>query len=158
MILQTSGILIFEPENVTNKHFKQSEWKRMAIIQTNDDLAEYYAWFLKKRFSLKLNPPLRGSHVTIISDRIIDADAEKFKLSSEKYNNTLVNFEYDTDTRSNGEHWWLRVTCEEAYKIRFECGLPEKPYFNLHLTLGHASEKNLWFSQYILETILRFNL
>ena len=68
------GILEFDPINVTKKHDNQSSWKKVAIVrfENDDDTWSYYAWFLKKRFNLNLNKPLRGTHLTIINDIVDD--------------------------------------------------------------------------------------
>jgi len=55
------GKIEFDPVNVTKKHDKQSSWKKVAMVrfQNNDDTYAYYSWFLKKRFNLVLNKPIR---------------------------------------------------------------------------------------------------
>lgn len=155
MILRGTGILKVTPPDVTKKHEKQSEWKKVAIIETNDDLALYYKWFLRKRFNLFLLNPLRGSHITIINDRINHARAEIMP----KFDNLELEFFYDiTKIRSNANHWWMNLECPQAEEIRKELGLAPKPYFGFHLTLGLSNEKNLAHSQYILDSCMRFNL
>jgi len=156
MIFPVRGYLEFEPENVTKKHNFQHSWKRVAMIRTNCDMHLYYAWFLKKRFSLELNKPLRGTHVTIISDKIIDR--ELFDRIAKTFNKKEILFYVDPEPRSNGEHWWLRVYCPDAIAIRVAAGLNPDPYFSFHLTLGLANEKNLHHSEYILRQCKRFNL
>ena len=65
--------LDFRPENVTKKHNRQSSWKHVAIAKLEkDDTHLYYAWLLERRFNLPLVQPLRGSHITIISDIMDD--------------------------------------------------------------------------------------
>ena len=54
-MIEIKGILEFDPVNVTKKHLKQSSWKRTAIVKFNDDISEYYSWFLQKRFDLKFD-------------------------------------------------------------------------------------------------------
>ena len=36
------------------------------------DVAEYYSWFVSKRYNLILNKPLRGAHVSFINDSLRD--------------------------------------------------------------------------------------
>ena len=64
------GKIIFDPGDKTRKHTNQSSWKRIAMIQLYCDIHLYYAWFIYKRYSLLLNKPIRGTHITIISDKI----------------------------------------------------------------------------------------
>ena len=158
MLVKTTGKILFEPENITKKHIAQ-DWKKNALIITNDDLNEYYAWFLKKRFDLKFNKLLRGSHITFISDKITDENSlELFEKAKLLYDYKDITFYYDLEPRTNVKHWWLRVYSDEAENIREIAGLNRIPYFNFHLTLGYINDLNLNHSQYILDTIKLFNI
>lgn len=155
MLFKVRGILNFSPEDKTKKHKSQSSWKRTAMINTNCDLSEYYAWFIKKRFNLELNKPLRGTHVTIISD-IVDADI--FNQASKFFNGKEIDFYFETEPRTDSKHWWLRVYCPDAENIRESIGLSREPYFSFHLTIGYANEKNIIHSEYILRQCKMFEL
>ena len=74
------------------------------------------------------------------------------------FNGKEINFYIETEPRSNGSHWWLRVHCPEAESIRELMGLSRDPYFGLHLTVGHANEKYIAHSEYITEQCKRFEL
>jgi hypothetical protein len=154
MIFKVTGILHFEPENKTRKHNSQASWKRVAMIMVPGDIHMYYSWFIKKRYSLELNKPLRGAHLTIINDS--EREAPDFEKAKEIFDGKEVSFYVDPDPRTNGEHWWLRAYCPEGEAIREVCGLRREPYFNFHLTLGHANEKVKDHSLYIFECIKRF--
>jgi len=154
MLIKVKGILEFSPEDVTRKHKNQSSWKRVAMIRTDCDLDRYYAWFLKKRFNLELNKNLRGSHVTFISDKL---EKSIFDEATKIFNGKEIEFFIETEPRSNGGHWWLRVHCPDAESIREAIGLPRDPYFGLHLTIGHANNKNYLHSLYAWRCFERFN-
>jgi hypothetical protein len=146
---KTYGNLVFDPINHTNKHEKQSSWKKHAIIIIDDESCEYYQWFLKKRFNLHLLPPLRKSHVTLINDKY--DNQELWDLVKEKYNNKIIDLYLDVDVQSNGKHWFLNVPnehTEELDNIRKELNLGS-PFFHYHFTIGFPNERNLEFSQYI---------
>jgi hypothetical protein len=138
MVIEVKGIIEFEPENKTRKHAEQSEWKRVVMIRVDDDTSAYYAWFLKRRFNLELNKPLRGTHVTFISDKFND---KKYEEAKRMFDGAPITFYHEIEPCSNGEHWWLRVHCEDAENIREFLGLARNPYFGMHLTLGRAEEK-----------------
>jgi len=92
------------------------------------DVAEYYAWFIKKRYNLILNKPLRGAHISFIND---------------------------STPKTNDEHWWLNIPHEEREQlqsIREELGLG-RPYFGMHMSIGYVNEKNLPHSKYIHDLI-----
>ena len=69
------GIIHFDPVNFTKKQTDQSSWKRVAMVMFDGEMTEYYAWFIKKRYDLVLNKPLRGAHVTFINDSLNDMKA-----------------------------------------------------------------------------------
>ena len=156
MLIKAKGIIEFEPEDKTKKHLTQASWKRVAMIRTHDDLCEYYAWFIKKRFSLELNKPLRGSHVTFINDR--DIEVPYFEETKSLFDGKEITFYVDPEPRSNGEHWWLRVYCSDAESIRTVCGTTPIPYFAFHLTIGYATHLRLEHSKYILDICKRHKI
>lgn len=155
MLFKVKGILDFYPEDISKKHIAQSEWKRVAIIKTNCDIAHYYAWYLKTRFNLILNEPVRGTHVTFISDRVNNI---KYDTVGQELNGKEITFYYENTPKSNGKHWWLRVWSTDAEDIRESIGIDRIPYFSFHLTLGYANEKNIEHSKYILECCKKFEL
>ena len=155
-VVKARGVLQFQPKDMTKKHKLHASWKRTAMIMCNDDLAEYYAWFLLKRFNLKLNKPLRGTHVTFINDR--EKDVPMFDEAGKMFNGKEIDFYLDLEPLTNGEHWWLRVYSPDTEAIRVICGGSPEPYYGLHLTLGYANEKNLEHSEYILRCAKKFNI
>ena len=138
MVFKVRGILEFSPEDKTKKHASQASWKSVAMIRTECELDRYYAWFLKKRFNLELNKNLRGTHVTFINDKM---DKDIFEQAAKMFDGKEIDFYVETEPRSSGEHWWLRVHCPESEIIREAMGLTRDPYFALHLTLGNAVVK-----------------
>lgn len=157
MLIKLRGTLEFSPEDKTRKHKSQSSWKRVALIKTDCDLDRYYAWFLKKRFNLELNPNLRGSHITFISDKL---DKTIFDQASKIFNGREIDFYIELEPKTSVGHWWLRAFSPDAENIREAMGLDRNPYYGLHLTLGNVkpTEVALAHSEYILEQCKRFNL
>ena len=156
LLLKLKGKLHFEPANKTRKHNEQASWKRVAMIIIKDDTCDYYAWFIRKRYNLELNKPLRGTHVTIINDR--NTEAINFDKVKEECEGKEITFYIDSTPRTNGEHWWLRVWSNDAEDIRVKCGLRAKPYFDFHLTIGYANSRWIEHAKYIHECIKRFEV
>jgi hypothetical protein len=155
-MLKMESKISFFPENKTRKHNSQSSWKRTAIAEIEGDIHLYYAWVLENRFNLKLNKPLRGAHVTFISDIV---NSKIYEEVASIFDGRIMSFEYNpAEIRTNGSHWWLKVYSTDAENLRVACGLDPKPFFNFHLTIGHANEKNIEHSKYILDCIKMFNL
>ena len=150
------GIIKFDPKDVTKKHGDQSVWKKTAMVMFGGDIAEYYAWFIKIRYNLVLNRPLRRGHVTFINDRASDMNG-KWEEVKAKWHNKEIEVVIDLDPRTDSDdegskgHWWFKVPeedREELQGIRAELGLG-RPFFGLHMSLGHANEKNMEHSKYI---------
>jgi hypothetical protein len=153
------GKIEFDPINVTRKHDTQSTWKKVAIVKfdINDDTYAYYSCFLKKRFNLNLNKPLRGTHLTIINDIV---DDEFYKMGRELFHGKDIKIQYDPSIiRSNKKgHWWLKAYCNDAHNIRSVMGLDPNPYFGLHITIGLATHLQLEHSRYITDQCIKFDL
>ena len=149
------GKIQFDPINVTKKHNKQASWKKTVIVKFNDDMSEYYAWFLKKRFNLIVNKPLRGSHFTIINDVV---DSEIYEQAREMFDGKEISIDYNPEIiRSNEKgHWWVKALSQDAGNIRIAMGL-DKPFFGHHITIGRATHLNLVHSKYITEICLKYN-
>ena len=159
-MIELKGKIWFDPKNVTKKHNNQAEWKRMAMVMFDGDVSEYYAWFIKKRYNLVLNRPLRGAHISFINDSIRDMGdkADMWDEVKEKYDGKEITIMLDPDVRTDSKHWWLVVEQESRkplLDIRTELGLG-KPYYGMHMTVGYANEKNIEHSKYILDLITKF--
>ncbi len=168
-LIQHTGIIHFDPINKTKKHELQADWKRVALIMFTGDICEYYAWFLEKRYNLKLNKPLRGPHVSLINDSLRDirtgTDLENdveiealWEAVKNKWDNQPISVTFDTDLRSDGRHWWLNIPNEHRntlHAIRQELGLG-RPFWGLHLSVGYAADLRLEHSEYILRCITTF--
>jgi hypothetical protein len=146
-MFELRGKIKFDPINFTRKHNKQSSWKKVAMIQLDDDIYAYYSWFIEKRFGIKLNKPIRGTHFTIIND-IIDNDV--YLQAKDIFDGKDITFFIDpTNIKANSTgHWWIKVYSDDAQNIRNAMGLGEA-YFGFHLTIGLATHENLEQSEYI---------
>lgn len=150
------GTIKFDPKDKTKKHVNQASWKKIAMVIFEGDITEYYGWFIKKRFNLTLNKPLRGAHITFINDKESDVtgdwEAIKKKWHNKKIEITLdLNPKTDSNNKGSTLHWWLKVPEDDRkalHDIRTELGLP-RPYWGLHMSVGHANEKNAEHSKYL---------
>jgi hypothetical protein len=147
-LITYKGIIHFDPVNVTRKHKNQADWKRMALVLIDGELCEYYAWFIKKRYSIELNRPLRGAHISFLNDSVNDMmkglkcteqEAEIIWNSvKNKYDGKEIDIVLNVDVRGNNKHYWFNIPEEfrtELHNIRLELGL-SRPYFGLHMSIG----------------------
>lgn len=167
-LIQYTGKILFEPINLTKKHNNQAEWKRTAMVVLEGDICEYYQWFLKKRFNLILNKPLRSAHVTFINDNFYRdtkfelSNDDKEKLWTEvksKWDGKTIEIILNVDYHTNGEHVWQIIPHEYRLglqEIRNELGL-DKPWAGMHMTVGYVTERNSEQLKYI-RTLYKKNL
>lgn len=163
--LVLKGKIIFDPENRTRKHNRQSDWKRIAMVHFDGEMCDYYAWFIERRYNLKLNKPLRGSHITFINDSTkdltknftipIEVINDNWSKLRDKWDGKEIEVTLNLDLRSNGEHWWMKVHSQSFEDIRTEIELG-RPFFNYHMTIGYANERNIEHSEYIVGLIDKF--
>lgn len=148
-IIIGKGILEFDPINRTKKHNKQGSWKKTAMIVVNDDTYKYYQWMIQKRFPFIqgvnaeenwLNPPLRGTHVSIINDRITDETL--WKKLKDRYNGKEIYFFFNWEgLRNNGDHIYFKVECPMGQEVR-DFGNLGEPYFGFHMTIGLVPDES----------------
>lgn len=151
--IRIKGRIVFDPKDKTKKHGKQSSWKKIAMIMFSGDICEYYSWFLTKRYSINLNMPLRGPHVSFINDSINDImkglnTSEKgakmaWEALKKKWDGKEIEVVLNVSPESDGKHWWLMVPHKDRgllYGIRNEVGMVKQEH-GLHMTLGFAVDK-----------------
>jgi len=152
--IKISGVIKFDPKNITNKHERQSEWKKVAMVILEPNLkgdekgiTEYYAWFIKKRFNLHLQKPIRNAHITFINDRESETNG-RWEDVKNRWDGKIIDITLNVDPllgvkNRDGDyvHWWLTVPNEfreELHSIRRELELSERPRFGIHMTIGRA--------------------
>lgn len=152
------GRIVFDIEDVTKKHMKQSSWKRIAmVVVDNIDFCKYYCWFIKKRYNLELQIPLRGLHFTIINDKV--SEVINYDLVKKLYDGKIISLQYGVDPKCDDYHWWLPVQSKDAEEIRKLAGLSPKPYWGFHITIGRADgDLRLEHSTYIHRMIKNFGV
>lgn len=151
--MKYKGKILFDPGDVTKKHSRQGVWKKTAMLMAKDETPAMWRWYLRKRFGLILNPPLRGSHITFINDRM--GDQKVWEKVKKRWNGVTTDCILGDYITSNGEHWWIPVkSCSDILiSVRESLSLPSAPFFPLHLTIGYANERNIEHSKYILRSI-----
>jgi hypothetical protein len=122
----STGILRY---NVMQGKYSQPWW---ALLECDDQIADYYAWQLKRRgIEVHSNASgLWGTHVSVLK-----GDPPPDPTAWGRYEGYEVEFNYTHLIRyDNGEHAWVDVYSEDLSAIRQELGFPFKPWY--HLTVG----------------------
>jgi hypothetical protein len=144
------GNIGFEPEDHTRKHKDQAAWKKIAMVFIDGDICEYYAWFLKRRYNIVLNKPLRGAHISFINDSMRDltqkgqiseeSALELWETCKQKWDGKEIQIVLDLNPKTDDRSWWLNIPQDERellHEIRAELGLG-RPHFGLHMSMGYA--------------------
>lgn len=134
----STGIFHYDPLPGT-KHYEPN-W---ALLKCDEDIANYYAWHLKKH-GVEVDPfNLWGVHVSSLKGDL-PVNPEVWG----KYEGYEVEFHYNHIIRyDNGKHAWVDVYSEDLSAIREELGFP--PKFWYHLTIGRLVRPfNVDFTNY----------
>ena len=118
--VKLTGTISFHIEDKTKKHLNQAAWKKIAMVLIDGEICEYYAWFIKRRYNLPLNKPLRGAHVSFINDSMRDltqngsiseADAiSKWEEVKNKWNGKKIDIVLDLEPKTDDRTWWLNLS------------------------------------------------
>lgn len=107
---------------------KQSE--DQIVAKCDDVLGKYYRKLFLLTFGLKLQSPMRGSHICLS----YPGELPKYFPSGQ------INFEIDiSQIYTNGNAFWLNIASQEALKIREDVGLKNLPR-DLHFCIGYLHE------------------
>ena len=125
-MFSTTGTLHYDPQ--AGKTFDL--W--WALLQCDEQLAEYYAWLLKRR-GVEVHSNAKGLWGTHVS--VLKGDPPPNPEAWGKYEGFEVEFHYNHLIRyDNGKHAWTDVYSEQLSEIRMELGFTAKPWY--HLTVG----------------------
>lgn len=155
------GKIVFEPPDLTKKHHNQSNWKRVAFVEFDGELCEYYSYFIKNRYGLLLNKAIRKPHVTIINDSVKDLRLNDTKTIEEvdilwedvkkKWDGKEIDVIIDVELETNGKYWWCPIPHEmnqTLINIRKEIDLGE-PYYKFHISIGYPHPRHEEHALYI---------
>lgn len=146
-LLKHTGKLIFDPQPLndpSNSMFKPF-W---VIVTLDDDLREYYAWFLKKRYRITVQRPAWGAHISVVRGE--ETTIQNWEYWKNIYNNKELEFEHGLIIKTNGGHWWLNINCPELFKLRTDMRYPKDTKFSFHLTLGMSIPQHMERTAYIM--------
>ena len=125
---KSQGIIRYDPQR--RGRSKEPWW---IILECDKDLAAYQRC-LASKLGIDLYAPNWGSHVSI--NRGVEPVHKKMWG---KHEGEIIEFQYDPNCDTNGNHWWLHVYCDFFATLRDELGLPKEAHTKwqrFHLTIG----------------------
>lgn len=127
--MKSTGYLRFDPR-MKGQKVLDPFW---LILQCDSELVRYYKHWVFKGYFEKIMMPAWGAHITVIRNE----KPAKPELWGKRAGD-FFEFEYDPEIRTNGRHYWLKVSSPSLLDFREELGLRRNPPISLHLTIGNA--------------------
>jgi hypothetical protein len=132
------------------------EQSSRIVVEILHDIIDYYAWFIKKKYWIRLQKPLHDAHITLVSPKIHkEIDWKKAKT----YDKKQIEFEYDPNIVQGGYTkgfimFYLKIYSEELDKLKEDIKVIEKDgYKGLHITIGSSGKSGSKHSLYWPEMI-----
>ena len=108
------------------------------IVEVDPDIANFARALVPKY--IRLNKPMYSPHISVVR-KAIPPNMDKWG----KYNNQIVDFNYDSYVYNDELYYWLNVYSLDLEQIRFDLGL--QPYGDVtlspdfkhrfHITIGN---------------------
>lgn len=102
---------------------------RWVILRCDRGIIEYYASMIPK-YEGKIQPPKHGAHISVVRK------TEEWESATKPTEGERISFQYENRIRWNQKYIWVRVKCKRLEEIRQQLGLPRKPEFDFHITIG----------------------
>lgn len=130
MDMKSTGILRYSPK-LLGERASEKWW---LVLDCDESIGTYlrHLYWLSKFRTQNLQRPAWREHVTAIRN-----EEPRNKQFWELYAGNPLDFEYNPVPQTNGNYWWVTVTCPMLLDIREELGLPREPLVPFHLSFGH---------------------
>jgi hypothetical protein len=103
----------------------------LVVANVDPGIAEYYRWWVRKRFGLFLQNTAFLPHITIVDGKVKNDNQHP---AWKKYQGQIITFEYSVELEQHWKFWTLPVRSKALENIRSELGL--NPNYNFHITFG----------------------
>lgn len=115
--------------------------KSRIVVDVSPDIVDYYQWFIKKYYWIKLQKPLHEAHITLAKQSLHETVDWKKAI---QYDKKQIDFEYDPYLIRGGYTkgfimFYLKVYSEMLDKIKKELNIIDNDgYRGLHITIGNG--------------------
>lgn len=142
-LLKGTGVLIYDPYR--GKMKRNTNW--WIVVNTDDEIARYYRWWVMRRYWIDLKDPSWGAHISVLrGGKPRDEKQHLWK----KYQGEKIDFAYSPNVRQSGDttggdrpnhFWFVDVWSDRLTEIRKELGFTTvfdgKP-IKYHMTIGRT--------------------
>lgn len=122
--------------------------KKRMVVNVSHDFVRLYYWFISKKYWIRMNLPLHGSHITIFNEKFSVGAFNKDRAS--KYHGQTVEFEYDVDLIRGGQSkgflmFYIKVHSPEIENIKKDLEIWDGPkYRGLHITVCNSKGDSVY--------------
>ena len=123
-----SALLDIEPRAYNGKG--GNPW--WLIARCDDEIVEYYRWWVQRMYHMKLQRPLFGAHISVMRGEEPTHGHDLWGT----HQDVRVEIKYGHELTSVHGYWFLSARCEVLEEVRQSFGLSPQPEFGFHLTIG----------------------
>lgn len=132
--VKCNGKFIFSPERPGLKKVHRA-FDNAIILKVDNGISHCYSWFLDREMNIKINKPMWGTHITVVSDKDRVSDLKTFNELKKSLDGKIISVPYDVEIKKAFQFWVVDVKpTEEMLEIRRRLGLRED--FPFHITIG----------------------
>lgn len=126
--LKGKAKIIYDPYRPGIKKIRQGT---LVVAEVDSQIAEYYRWWVKKRFGLRLQNTAWIPHITLIDGKAFNLNKHSnWKL----FHNSVIDFEYSVEIEQHWKFWTLPVRGKALHDVRKSLGM--NPNYHFHITIG----------------------
>lgn len=129
MWLKTQAKVLYDPFRPGIRKVRPGS---LIVANVDPNIAEYYRWWVKKRFGLRLQNTAFIPHVTVLDGKNANTavDMKRWKA----FEGQTVDIEYSVGIEQHWKFWVLPVRSNDLQAVRLDLGLA--PTSKLHITFG----------------------
>ncbi len=105
--------------------------KWWLLLKCDPEIINFYSWLSVRNGWEIVKGSRWGPHISVVS-----GEKPKNMWHWNRLPGKSCEFRYSIHQRHDDHFIWLDVQSDELERIRNNLGLPSKPYFSFHLTLG----------------------
>lgn len=121
---------------------------KRIVANVSDDFVKLYYWFIARRYWVRMNQPLHGSHITIYNSKFHIGDYDKEK--AKKYHGQQIEFTYDPYIVEGGYTkgfimYYMKVYSDAIDGMKNDLDIWDGPkYRGLHITLANGKSNSVF--------------
>jgi hypothetical protein len=105
------------------------------MLKTDEGLIDYYQYWIKKKYDVKFERTVWGSHITVCY-----GEEPLYKQYWNHQNKRWFDFSYTNEIHRKQWFFYINIKCVELERLRIKLGLPATPDCGFHITVGRVNK------------------